>query len=85
MGTHFVEVKSIYQWVYLINKIKGNLTYQQNLTDQSECTSDEIDPFNGFTVEEKCFDKHEDSMYLQQCNYYIEVGNGFILKELRPL
>ena len=58
----------------LINQSKGNLTDQQNFTDPSECISSEIDRFNGFTVEEKCFDKHEDSMYLQQCRYYIEVN-----------
>ena len=59
---------------YLTNLSKGNLTDQQNFTDPSECISAEIDRFNGFTVEEKCFDKHEDSMYLQQCRYYIEVN-----------
>ena len=70
---HFVMVKCT-QWMFVLhNLIQGNFTDHQNITNPAECVSKELERFAGFTVEEKCFDRHEDSEYLQQCRYYIEV------------
>ena len=57
----------------LHNLIQGNFTDHQNITNPANCVSNELERFDGFTEEEKCFDRLEDSEYLQQCRYYIEV------------
>ena len=50
------------------------MTDHQNVSNQFDCITDDAELFNGFTEEEKCFDRHEDTEYLQQCRYYIEVN-----------
>ena len=50
------------------------MTNLQNVSNQFECIAEDPELFNGFTEEEKCFDRHEDTEYLQQCRYYIEVN-----------
>ena len=52
---------------------KGNSTEHHNFSVPTGCILDELDRFDGFTVDEKCFDRHEDSEYLKHCRYYIEV------------